>query len=77
MTYYRQCALEREVYGDGPVITHQISWIPEEFAVRGKYLEIEGENGWKVMDVGSSRKSEDYIQDHERDFLGHRKRTDV
>ena len=70
MNFYRQCTLElRE--------TQQVAWIPEQFAVLGKYLKIEDDNGWRVEEVGSLRHDESYIQDHERDFLGHRKRTDV
>ena len=74
MTFYRQCTLVKEEY---PALIEQVAWIPEEFAVRGKYLEIKGQNGWRVSVVGTVRRSEDHIQDHERDFLGHRKRTDV
>lgn len=74
MIYYRQCKLEWQEF---PVMTQQVAWIPEEFAVVGKILKIKDEDGWRVTEVGSHRQSEDYIQDHERDFLGHRKRTDV
>jgi len=70
MTYYRQCVLCRNT-------ERQVAWIPEQFANQDKYLRIRDEDGWKVVEVGSHRQSEDYIQDHERDFLGHRKRTDV
>jgi len=76
MTFYRQCTLELD--GCGVAATsQQVAWIPEQFAIRCKYLKVKGENGWKVLDVGSHSQSEDYIEDHERDFLGHRKRTDV
>lgn len=74
MTYYRQCTLTMQ---DGPLTAQQVSWIPEEFAVVGKVLKIKDQDGWRVKDVGSHRQSEDYIQDHERDYVGHRKRTDV
>lgn len=74
MTYYRQCTLTMK---DGPMTAVQVAWIPEEFATVGKYLKIKEQDGWRVEEVGSHRQSEDYIQDHERDFLGHRKRTDV
>lgn len=70
MTFYRQCTLRRGS-------TTQVSWIPEEFATVGKYVMVNEENGWRVMEVGDHRQSGDYILDHERDYAGHRKRTDV
>ena len=73
MTYYRQCMLERFEF---PVRTQQVAWIPEQFAVVGKYVKILDEDGWRVQEVGS-RQSEEYLQDHERDWKGHRQRTDV
>ena len=76
MTYYRQCTLTYQD-PDYPVMGEQVAWIPEEFAIIGKYIKIKDQDGWRVKTVGSRRQSEDYVQDHERDFLGHRKRTDV
>jgi len=31
----------------------QTAWIPRQFAVKGKYLKIHDENGWRVMSVGT------------------------
>ena len=70
MTYYRQCTLTMKT-------VEQVAWIPEEFAIIGKILKINDQDGWRVKVVGLHRQSEDYVQDHERDFLGHRKRTDI
>jgi hypothetical protein len=74
VTYYRQCKLERFEF---PAATQQVAWIPEQFAVAGKYVMIREENGWKVMEVSSHRQSEDYVLAHERDHVGHRSRTDI
>lgn len=30
------------------------AWLPREFAVKGMYLEIHGENGWLVLEVGAA-----------------------
>ena len=51
---YRQCSLSRKVT-DGTAIT--TSWLPERYAVAGRYLELltergEWENGWHVDSVG-------------------------
>jgi hypothetical protein len=47
--YARQCKLRR---GEEA----RVSWIPEQFAVNGKYLELRDEdkewsNGWQVAEV--------------------------
>lgn len=70
MTYYRQCTLTKGQ-------TSEVSWIPEQYAVLGKYLRIEDDNGWKVMTVGATRLAGDYLQARERDYLNHRKVTDI
>ena len=74
MTYYRQVTVERNEF---PAVTTQITWIPEHFAVVGKYLKLHDEDGWKVTQVSSHRQPEDYVRSHERDYMGHRARTDV
>jgi hypothetical protein len=74
VTYYRQCTVERTEF---PAITTQITWIPEQFAVVGKYLKLHEEDGWRVKEVSSNRQPEDYVKSHERDHMGHRARTDV
>lgn len=48
--YYRQCWLAR---GN----TRQMAWIPEKFAVAGRYLRLTEagvmENDWQVTSVGA------------------------
>jgi hypothetical protein len=50
-TDYIQCALKRKEY-------HHMAWIPEKFAVVGKFIKIkkkndEWEDGWEV--IGASK----------------------
>jgi hypothetical protein len=70
MTYYRQCTLTK---GE----TSEIVWIPEQFATQGKYVRIGDVDGWNVRDVSKQRVAGDYLQARERDYLNHRKATDI
>lgn len=67
--FYRQCTLR---LGS----TEQVSWIPEEFAIKNKFLEVKGENGWQVTHVGA-RKADTLVHAHEREYLKHRSVTDI
>jgi hypothetical protein len=72
-TFYRQCLLLKDV-------TRQRAWIPEQFAVTGNHVRIDEDHDgrlWIIVEVGDNRKSEEFLNDHERDYLGHRARTDV
>ena len=63
--YFKQCALEL-TEKEGNKITTK-SWIPEKYAVKGKYVELKnretGEwvNGWKVILVGLKRLTEEQV----------------
>ena len=70
MTFYRQCTLTRGS-------TSQVAWIPETFAKQDKYLRIEDENGWQVVEVGSKRLSGRYLAEHQREYMNHRRVTDI
>ena len=74
-THYKQCTL-RQLKSNWV----RTSWIPEQFAVEGRILEIkEGEewtDGWKVVDV-FTRASEDYVREHERDYTRQREASDI
>tara|TARA_Y100000034_G_scaffold137002_1_gene218245 strand:+ start:5502 stop:5705 length:204 start_codon:yes stop_codon:yes gene_type:complete len=48
---FKQCTLQKG-------ITSQTSWIPEKFAVKGNYLRLKDDDGWKVLDVGASMTDE-------------------
>lgn len=51
--------MKRIVNGKTEVTT---SWIPEEFAINGKVIELENKetgertNGWKIVVIGTKRK---------------------
>lgn len=74
--FYRQCRLRH-------LNTHQVAWIPEKFAKKGKFIEIkkddgEWENGWEVMsDGGSTRLSHSTVVHQERAWTKHRKFSDI
>lgn len=58
----------------------QVSWIPTEKAVVGKFVKLKErgvwENGWEVVHVYSHALSE-YVFAHARAHKDHRKATDV
>lgn len=68
---YSQCRLAKKVKNGE---YKMISWIPEEFAVKGKVLKLfDGENwdnGWEVISAGKSKPGRDY-QDHVICECGH------
>lgn len=75
--YSRQCVLEKRI-PDGMLV--QVSWIPEQYAIKDKYLKLkEGdvwENGWQVKNVGGRMSREELIQ-RGRDHVNHRKGSDI
>ena len=51
---YKQCRLVKRT---DESVTELVSWIPEKFAVKGKYIKLKGaddawEDGWLVRSVG-------------------------
>jgi len=57
---YTQCKLQRGS-------TFQTAWIPSTFAKKNLYLNITGQNGWKVISTGGTLPAE-YVYAHERDY---------
>ena len=47
MSHFVQCALQKNN-------EHQVAWLPSTFAKVGKFLELNGDNGWKVVLVNSA-----------------------
>ena len=74
MLYYRQCKLQR---GSSAMIT----WIPEKFSKKGKFLKIKNEgtweDGWQVVERYEHRRSSEEISDTERDYLTQRSMSDI
>ena len=72
----RQCKLRRH----GATMT---AYIPEKFAVKGKYLELaeknsdEWLNGWEVIDIYSARMSVSEASKRSQDYKKARKATDI
>jgi hypothetical protein len=77
MDWHRQCTIEKPIPNG---VVRQVSWIPEKFAVQGKYLKLleddVWENGWLVMQVGGRRPSAD-VNIRSRDHLRQRDASDI
>ena len=71
--FYRQCWLSR---GN----SRQMAWIPEKFAVMGRFLKLteEGvsEDGWQVVGVGT-RLTEEYVRERSEDYKHTRRASDI
>lgn len=65
--FYCQCTLAK-----GNKV--QVAWIPEKFAILGKYLEITGEDGWRVVSLGKKTSRKDI---RETDYLHQREASDI
>lgn len=79
--FFKQCQLRR-LTPDGPAVQEfHTAWIPEEFAKRGKYLDLFDadtgvwEMGWEVVDV-YTRMSEEYVREHQDDHKHQHKASD-
>ena len=57
---YKQCELHRGT-------EKLVSWIPDRFAVEGKYLRLGDDDGWKVVAVFDTE-PEDCVKARERDY---------
>lgn len=66
---YTQCKLKK-----GSNI--QFCWIPEKFAIVGKFLKLKKDIGWEVLEIYKS-KDENYVLSNERNYKIHRKATDI
>ena len=80
--FYRQCCMEKPAGGSkGGNYAFQISWIPEKFAVEGKFLELKNDSGewsdgWQVVQVGA-RKSDKEANDRSQDYKRTRRASDI
>lgn len=66
---YRHCELHK---GN----KRMVAWIPKVMAAPGKIVELNGDPGWHVAEVGLSATAE-FLKRHERDFLNQRKASDA
>ncbi len=71
--YYCQCWLVR---GNA----RQMAWIPEKFAITGKYLRLTdagvSQDGWQVKNVGT-RMTEEYLRERSQDYKYTRRASDI
>ncbi len=68
--FFRHCKLTKGQ-------TSEIAWIPERFAIKGKFIKVLGEDGWQVVEVGKSRIEGSYLMEHERNYLTQRRASDI
>ena len=54
-----------------------VCWIPTKFAVEGKVLRINDEDGWIVTGAGDLSLPSDYIQERKNDYRTQRRASDV
>ena len=67
---YRQCKLVKKNQID-------ICYIPEKFAVIGKYLRIGDDNGWKVETVSSHFQTSEENNVRSQDYKRIREASDI
>lgn len=78
-TWYRQCTMTSPTEGGE---LKQVAWIPEQFAVEGRTIyfgkKVETPDRlWEVTSVPGTRKSGEYLGEHERDYLTQRSASDI
>ena len=70
---YRQCALTKKTPQG---IKRLVSWIPDRFSVPGKYLEVNGENGW-LVESATGVAPESLLVPRSHEWTQHRRTTDI
>lgn len=81
-----QCKLRKKYkHLDGPSIVEafQVSWLPEKYAVLGKYVRLRTEDeenpwedGWEVIELGNKLPTK-YVLERSGDFRKQRKASDI
>jgi len=77
MAFYRQCFLRHNLEQG---IQFQTTWIPEQFAVKGKTLKLKDDNGiwvdgWVVDRVYQRDVPEKHLPDSHIEIKAHRRNT--
>ena len=67
---YKQCTMRKKN-------TIDVAWIPEKFAIVGKYLRIGDDNGWKVEIVSSVTQTDQENNERSQDYKRTRKASDI
>jgi len=77
-TYFRQCTLQKPL---SDATTTRVAWIPEKFAVQGKYVKLKEqdrwEDGWQVISVGRQRRTKEDVQARSLDYKKQREGSDI
>ena len=75
---YKQCTLKKQTDLGERI---QVSWIPVEHSVVGKIIGLKEngvwDEGWEVISSGSQVMSHEYLLKRSRDYVNHRKATDI
>ena len=66
----KQCILRKGV-------KEQTAWIPVKFAIVGKILKLEDDDGWKVISTGLVSYQSTYVIDRSQDYKRTRKASDI
>jgi len=77
--FYKQCRLVKRLEAS---IKETVTWIPEKFAVKGKYIKLkanddEWEDGWLVRSVGDMKITNQHAERMHRQHRDHRKASDI
>jgi hypothetical protein len=64
-----QCRLKK---GD----SFQVTWIPEKYAKKGKYIKLKEDNGWQVVEIYSKKDSKE-VQKRSVDYKHQREVSDI
>lgn len=75
---FSQCTLKKK--NSERSTTQIVSWIPIEFAMKGKFLKLKNEagdweNGWCVETVGFTKLDEKHLPDWRKGIWKHRNST--
>lgn len=77
MIFYRQCTLQKKLPDSRAEI--QVTWLPEEFCVRGKVLKLQANgvwsDGWIVSQIGEHRCGEKQLPYVRGEIRRHRELT--
>ena len=67
---YKQCLLKKKE-------TTKTSWIPDKFAIKGKFLKFHDDDGWEVKEVYSIMLDGDVVNSNSQDYKRTRKASDI
>jgi hypothetical protein len=62
--------------------TEMVAWIPRDCAIEGKLVDLDDPEhgptkGWTVINVTTTALDSKWVNERSRDYLNHRKTTDI